>query len=262
MNYLGKNITFVSQSTNGALALYEVFYAAVGFVLGYSVDMDTRNGGADQNQLWVRAGTRSTKDLNLARDIIARTGTIFNPTAIIVATWYKVEAFDSQLHAGVQNTFQLAMPYSETGTTWVIFAYSQLQFYLSDTLTRAYVEWSLKGTTIQRLSEVNSNEKMIALLNGTNCNRTGVYAFPINTAPTRAPTKAPTMAPATNAPYKAPAKVPFKAPSLASPNAPIPVPVPLPAPTPQSCGLFGGGIFCPRTRCGFLGRWLNFCATV
>jgi hypothetical protein len=69
----------------------------------------------------------STRDLILARDIVAGTGKIFNPQAIIVATWYKVDSFRRQI--GQQNTFQLIMPYSATGETWAIFAYTQLEFF-------------------------------------------------------------------------------------------------------------------------------------
>jgi hypothetical protein len=44
--------------------------------------------------------------------------------------------------------------------------------------------------------------------------------------------------------------------------APVPVPAPVivrapvPAPIKKECGLFGEGIFCPFTFCGFFGRLL------
>jgi Nidogen-like len=257
MTFFSYTVTSVTQSTDGALNLYNATLSRFGNIAAYGQDLDTSNGGSDQNLLWVRTGT-SLNDLKMARDIIAGAGTLFHPQAIIVATWYKVEAFNKR--RGAQNTFQLAVPYSATGTTWVIFAYSQLQFYQSDSFTRAVVSYNTMGAGSNPYFFVDTNDKMIALLNGTNCNRTGVYAFPINTAPTKAPTKAPTFAPATNAPNKAPVKTPLKIPTVALPNAPVTVP--LTAPTSQTCGLFGGSILCPRTRCGWLGRWLGFCQTV
>jgi hypothetical protein len=269
MTFLDRNnISLVTQANDGFIQLYRDFSPDLvqsGFVYAYSQDLDTRNGGTDQNELWLRVGN-STNDLHRAREIIAGTGTLFHPRAIIVATWYKVEAYSRRMNA--QNTFQLAMPYSETGTTWVIFSYSQLQFYQSLSYPSSLIEYGALGSIGRRIYTVDSNEKMIALLNGTNCNRTGVYAFPINTAPTNAPTKAPTMAPAkapveapAKAPVEAPAKAPAKAPTMTSPNAPMAVPVPVITPLPQTCGLFGGGVICPRTRCGWLGRWLGFCKT-
>jgi hypothetical protein len=176
----------------------------------------------------------------IARNIIAGNGTIFHPQAAIVATWYKVEAFPQQ--RGPQNTFQLVLAYSATGETWVIFAYAQLQFYHSQFLSAA-------GLVVQQFFTINSNATMAGLLNGTNCNRTGVYAYRINKGvPTRAPTKSPTKAPAkapTKSPTKAPTKLPTKAPAL--------------APISTKCGWLGWSVFCPRTLCGVFGRWLGFC---
>jgi uncharacterized protein len=41
--------------------------------------------------------------------------------------------------------------------------------------------------------------------------------------------------------------------------APAPMSVHVPSPFPTRCGLFGWSIFCPRTRCGWLGRLLQIC---
>jgi hypothetical protein len=102
---------------------------------------------------------------------------------------------------------------------------------------------------------------MNALLNGTNCNRTGTYAFAVNAAPTKAPTQAPTKLP-TKTPTKAPTKAPTKLPTKAPTNAPVAVPAPNIAPArATTCGLFRRGIFCPFTLCGFLGCWVGWCPT-
>jgi hypothetical protein len=90
------------------------------------MDMDTGNGGIDQNQIWLRVGNK-TSDLLLARDSIAGNGTLFNPQKMMVATWYKVEAYYQR--TGPENTFQLIMAYSDTGATYGIHAYTQLQFF-------------------------------------------------------------------------------------------------------------------------------------
>jgi Subtilase family len=76
------------------------------------------------------------------------------------------------------------------------------------------------------------------------------------TAPT-APVPAPTApGPAPNAPVPVPAP---KAP-VAVPAPKVPVPVPAPeVPAPKLCGLFGLGIFCFPSFCGFFGRLLCLC---
>jgi hypothetical protein len=230
MAYLTNNVTFVRQHTNGYIALYSPGPVFAGIVNGYYTDLDTRNGGADQNQVWVRIGTNAS-DLAIARNIIAGNGTIFHPEAIVIATWFKVEANDRQV--GPQNTFQLVLAYSATGATWVIFAYAQLQFYQAPFFSAATVELKdQNGMVVQPFYTIDSNSSMAGLLNGTNCNRTGVYTSRINMAPTKAPTKAPT-------------RLPTKAPTL--------------APTSNKCGFFGWSLFCPKTLCGIFGRWLGLC---
>lgn len=240
MAYSNVTAKFVSQSINGYISLYAEPLNFSGYVYTYFMDIDTRNGGADQNQVWLHVGDRS-EDLHLARDLIAGNGTLFVPQALVVATWYKVEAA-IQL-SGPQNTFQLAMAYSETGETWGIFSYSQLQYFQSNRTVAALVEYKNSNFgVIQSFFRIGSNSAMNSLFSGTNCNRTGTYVFRIHQGgPTKAPTSAPTKAP-TSAPTKAPATT---APPSNAPTA--------------TCGLLGWSIFCPLTLCGIFGRWLGFC---
>jgi hypothetical protein len=235
MQFLNKNITTSIQNVDGYISLYQDGLLG-GYFGAYAMNIDTRNGGDNKNQIWMRGGNH-TDDLLIARDIIAGNGTIFYPQAILVATWYKVEAFDKR--PGQQNTFQLALPYSETGETWGILAYTQLQFFKADIGPNASVYYYNIPTTFQQTIAVTNATEMNRLLNGTNCNRPGIYAFRINKgAPTKAPTRAPT---------KPPTKAPTKSPIV--------------APTRARCGLLGWRIFCPFTLCGFFGRWLGFCQT-
>jgi Nidogen-like len=240
MSFLQTNVTYVKQVTDGSIFLFTSSDFA-GEVHVYRMDLDTRNGGRNQNQVALRVGN-DTRDSNLARDIIAGTGTLFIPQATVVATWYKVEAKERRV--GAQNTFQLIMAYSETGETWVIFAFSQLQFYQSAGFSPnvARVGYYLfPGDDSQYFADVNSLVNMNLLLTSSNCNRKGIYSYRINAGgPTKAPTKVPTKTP-TNTPTKAPTMVP----SL--------------APTPAKCGVFGWSIFCPQTLCGVLGRWFGWC---
>jgi hypothetical protein len=251
MAYVGRNVIAVRQYVDGYISLFSAINPLnfSGYVNAYYMNIDTSNGGADQNQVWLRVG-KNQSDLQLARDIIAGNGTLFAPQAIIVATWYKVEAAPRRV--GPQNTFQLAMAYSETGETWVIYAYSQLEYFASSTTTNnaSYVEYkNSTNRVVQNFFTINSNTTMMSLLNGTNCNRTGTYAYRINKGgPTKAPTKSPTKPP-TKAPTKPPTKAPIK----------VPTKVPTVAPIPDHCGLLGWSIFCPLTFCGILGRWLGFC---
>jgi AMOP domain/Nidogen-like len=185
MKYLGDFVTTVFQNTNGDItfdAPYSEYEPSLipssaipAMVAIFWTDIDTRNAGLDQNQLWIRAGMNAT-DVSLARDIIAGTGNSFTPQATIVATWYKVEEYPTL--AGPQNTFQLVMAYDEAGTTWAIFAYTQIQF----TGTRSAVVGfndarGLVGELIAVLTDANIGNN---LLNGTNCNRRGIYAFKVN----------------------------------------------------------------------------------
>lgn len=228
MRFLDSNATAVEQILNGYIRIYQgdSYY---GYIHVYFMDIDTRNGGVDQNEIWLRVGNK-TEDLTLARDIIAGNGTIFNPQAILLATWYKVEACCPR--TGPKNTFQLAMPYSTTGETWAILAFTELQYFQSDGVNRNVASVTISDefrTRKQEIAVVNTITAMNMLSNGTNCNRTGVYVFRINQG---GPTQAPT-----NAPSKSPTK----------------------APTSATCGLFGWSIFCPFTLCGIIGRWLGWC---
>jgi hypothetical protein len=187
MTYFGTPITAVSQGVNGFLQLFLNSTDASGAINPYSMDLDTRNGGANQNQLWLRVGSRKS-DLTLARKIIARTGTFFIPQVAVVATWFKVEAFERL--SGPQNTFQLILAYNRAGTTWAILAYAQLEYFASTVGSFADVfltDSVLIGGARQQIALVNSVDSMHQLLNGTNCNRPGTYAFPIDSSPTNAP---------------------------------------------------------------------------
>ena len=190
MTYLGNRMASVSQGTDGFLEVLQTGNIVGGAVFVYGMDIDTRNGGVGQNELWLRTGSRAN-DLLLARDIIAGTGTAFTPQATVVATWVKVEAFERR--TGLQNTFQLTMAYSASGTTWAIFAYRQLQFFQADSSRFALVNY-LDGNGVEErlIAFVNNTGIMNQLLIGTNCNRPGVFAFPINEAP---PSNSPTTTP-------------------------------------------------------------------
>lgn len=65
-----------------------------GNVSVYRSDVDTRRGGDNQNQDWLR----------------------IRSSAMVVGTWNKVEDFE-QVN-GRQNTVQLIIPYSDTGRFW------------------------------------------------------------------------------------------------------------------------------------------------
>jgi hypothetical protein len=238
MMYLDISVTSVVQYTDGFIGLFANGLVLSGYVYAYRTNIDTRNGGVDQNQMWLRAGNR-TEDLNMARDIIAGNGTLFSPQAVLVATWYRIEAFNRQ--AGPQNTFQLAMAYSVTGETWLIFAYAQLLFVQVRTLFQAVLEYrNRQGGVMQNFFTIDSNATIYTVLNGTNCNRPGIYAHRINmggptktptTAPTKAPIKVPTKAP-TKAPAKAPTKAPTKTPTKDPTKAPTKAPTKTPAKVP------------------------------
>jgi Nidogen-like len=225
MALLNLSATYFYQITDGYLLFNVNDSNALGYVLVFFMDIDTGNGGIDQNEVWSRAGNSSI-DLNLARDIIAGTGTLFTPQSILVATWYKVEAHSRRV--GAQNTFQLAMPYSATGETWAIFAYPQLQYYQSGGFNPNVASIGINDRDFnpqQTINNVASLTAMNALANGTNCNRTGIYVYRVSKGvPTNAPVSPTTV-----------------------------------APTPEKCGLFGWGIFCPRTFCGIFRRWLRLC---
>jgi AMOP domain/Nidogen-like len=183
MKYLGDFVTTVFQNTNGDITFDAAYFeytpeiipssSVPALVAIFWTDIDTRNGGSNQNQLWIRAGTNAT-DLNLAKDIIAGTGNSFSPQAVVVATWYKVEEYPQI--AGPQNTFQLVMAYDEAGITWAIFAYIQIQF-----TRRAVIGFNdARGLIGELIAGPVDQEIGNRLLNGTNCNRKGIYAYQVN----------------------------------------------------------------------------------
>jgi cysteine-rich repeat protein len=182
MMFFGTSTVAVSYTSNGYVGFQSILNEKFGgFANVYFMFLDTSNGGTDQNQIWFRVGN-TTSDLNLARDIIADYGTVFNPQVVMVATWYKVEAYYQR--AGPQNTFQLIMAYSDTGATYGIHAYTQLQFFQSDAGNVATVKYTDDfGVPFLSIATVNSNTAMNELQNGTNCNRTGIYVYQINASP-------------------------------------------------------------------------------
>jgi hypothetical protein len=104
---------------------------------------------------------------------------------------------------------------------------------------------------------MNESTTYYVLAEGASISAKGIFevAFGGIKATTKAPTKAPTKSP-TKSPTKAP--VPILAPVPVAVKAPVPVPVSV-APFPPPCGLFGWSIFCPRTGCGLIGRWIGIC---
>jgi hypothetical protein len=89
---------------------------------------------------------------------------------------------------------------------------------------------------------------MAQLLNGTNCNQSGVFVHRINKGgPTKVPTQAPSVA-TTKAPTKARTfltKVPTKSSTKST--------------TFENCGLLGWNLLCPRTLCRLFRHLLGFC---
>jgi Nidogen-like len=180
MAYKGSRIINVEQYVNG----YTIFKkdtadgGSDGYVDVYFLDIDTSNGGKGQNEVWLRVGSNTT-DLTLAKDIISKTGKSFSPEAVIVSTWYKVEAYNQR--SGPQNTFQLIMAYDESGTTWAIFAYAQLEYFESSIDSSANVALISPSRAVlnQDLFVVNSDATMNQLLSGTNCGIPGIYAYKV-----------------------------------------------------------------------------------
>jgi Nidogen-like len=219
MSYVGSNITSVYQYTGGKIRLFDGKYAPAfeGDVSVYGVN---GGGNSSEHEYWTRAGNRSD-DLALVKDILAGIAASFIPQAVVVSTWYKVEpqTFDRP-RTGKNNTFQLIMPYSDTGETWVIFAYVQLDYFsvpsLDDGASVGYFNGRPQPFFERSFFFINSTEAMMQLLSGSNCNRKGIYAYQVN-----GPNKPPAAA--------------------------------------KKCGLFGLGIFCPLTLCGLFGRWFGFC---
>lgn len=183
MTYKGKSVVSMKQYVNGYVNFLtefdnSVFYGSGGSVDVYDSDIDTRNGGEGQNEVWLRAGTNAS-DLTVARDIIAGAGKSFSPEAVIVATWNKVEAYNRIV--GPQNTFQLIMAYDESGTTWAIFAYAQLEYFASGNKNQAFVRLITTsfGAFTEELFSVSSSATMNELLTGTNCGNPGIYVFKV-----------------------------------------------------------------------------------
>ena len=191
ITFLGDIFTNVYQNTNGHITFGIPFPEEFsGFIPSSEVpamaaifwtDIDTTNDGAGQNKLWIRAAA-NTADLNLSRQIIAGAGVSFSPTAVIVATWLNVDPYtgdddgtDDDLF-GLQNTFQLVMAYDGAGTTWAIFAYTQIEF-TKNAVIGFNGDKNLIGETITTVSDSTIGNN---LLIDTNCGRPGVYAFQVN----------------------------------------------------------------------------------
>lgn len=187
MMFLNSSVSTVYQNTNGDVTFEMPFEQFVPEVIPsasvpplaavYWTDVDTRNGGAEINQLWARVST-SAADLEIATTIINGTGSSFEPDDIFVATWYKVEAFDQRV--GPQCTFQLAMAYTEQ-ETWVIFSYEQLEFFSAELNNFTAIGFN-DGLGVQGelIGIVDNNETMNDLVFQTNCGIPGTYAYRIN----------------------------------------------------------------------------------
>jgi hypothetical protein len=291
MTFVGRTINTVQQARNGFISLHKPGAITGGKVSGFLLNDIFEINRVGSNELWMRVGNR-TNDLTLARDIISGTGNTFTPQATVVATWNRV--LNSNRVLGTSAfTFQIAIPYSASGETWVIFAYGVIPFLTSNLGPFIEVENSA-GLQRQFFLAVDNGIQSNQLLNGTNCNRSGVYAFQVNAAPTQSPTHvptevssniptqspthAPTHAP-TDDPSNSPTQSPTKTPTKATTNPPTKSPIqfrskaptkpPVPGPVmdevvvsiPTKCGLLGRRIFCPITFCGVLGRWLDLCQT-
>jgi Lamin Tail Domain len=88
--------------------------------------------------------------------------------------------------------------------------------------------------------------------------------------PTKRPTKAPTKQPVTRPPTKSPTKSPVQSTTTVRPTkiptkepakglVPTKAPTKAPVQRSKTCGLLKLRIFCPRTKCGIVGRNLGWC---
>lgn len=189
MTFLGETVQQVFQNTNGDITFDEGYTrftpelipntGVPPMVAIYWTDIDTRNGGDGENELWIRAGT-DTNDLENANAIVAGTGASqFLAEAAIVATWNKVEAYSRRV--GAQNTFQLTMAYSAEGETWAIFAYAQLEFFTNASTDRAVVGFNDEAGLIGELINIIEDaETMSLLVEETNCGIPGVFAYRVD----------------------------------------------------------------------------------
>jgi len=188
MPFIGERKNTFYQNTNGVISFdepYKSFRWTGDFptkllpdlVAAYWTDIDIRPGGADTNQLFARSTTQ-TKDIEKAEELIQKheDGTEFSPKYTAVITYNRVNRFS--MDTSVENSFQVAFAYNETDT-WVILAYSQLEFFDADSSAVGALigyngEILPQGNLIQNIS---SNEGMRTFLNDTNCDQNGVYAY-------------------------------------------------------------------------------------
>jgi PT repeat len=197
-----------------------------------------------------------------------------------VGLWYKISNGPSSIidivsstcarNTQINTTFSVFKGNSCTSLTCV--AYDDKTIRAKGNLPCGYVYFQMnENTTYYVLAEGASISVKGIVEVGFSGNKVTTKAP--TKAPTKSPTKAPTKSPTkspTNAPTKAPTKSPTKAPTKAPVPilAPVPVPAPVKAPVPvpvsvapfpPPCGLFGWSIFCPRTGCGLVGRWIGIC---
>jgi len=190
MLFYGEDVSSLFQNTNGDITFDSPYFeytpelipsnSVPPMIAIYWTDIDTRNGGDNQNELFVRAST-DPQDTATAEGLVHRLGgeaALFSPGATVVATWHQVEAFSRQV--GEQNTFQLIVAYDDQ-KTYVIFDYRQLEFWESDTSMNTVIGFNdnlgIEGSLIATLE---SNEDMEALLFGTNIDLPGTYVYRVD----------------------------------------------------------------------------------
>jgi hypothetical protein len=121
-------------------------------------------------------------DLATGEDIVRQaeatsSSSKFVATALIVATWTQYEYRDELLDDVYrENIFQLVLIYDNTKReTWAIFAYDRLYFF-EPTAIVGLNDGAGLGIS---LFDINSASDITDLLSGTNCGRTGTYAFKV-----------------------------------------------------------------------------------
>jgi hypothetical protein len=115
-------------------------------------------------------------------------------------------------------------------------------------LTWGNIPEKIEGVTVDARGNiwvVNDNDGVLLQSGEQQLNMVGPYVAPAPVAP---PVLPPVVAPSA-APVKAPAA------PVAAPAAPVTPPTA----GKKKCGLFGLRVFCPKTRCGWIGRILKLC---
>jgi hypothetical protein len=77
MIYKGERVFNVLQNYDGDVKFEDKNTLYSGEISVYGALVDTRNGGMDQNEIWLRVGSNPT-DLTLAKNIFAAGGGVFH----------------------------------------------------------------------------------------------------------------------------------------------------------------------------------------